>query len=385
MPGARGTAAVSWTVGSCCIAVGCRGSASFILGRCDIGCRLVPTTRGKRGVDRNERLLLLLAMLRRQRAPLSFAKLRQDLPGAWEGARAAARRKFERDKKSLEDLGVLLRWDAAGDGYVLDRRSLDLRPVHLGPEQAALLRQAAALVAEDPSSPFAPEIHGAFARLAAVGEPTGPATDEPGGLLFHHPSREDDPDLPDRLGRVALAAWRRLPIRFLYRKPHEQEPSPRSLEPWGVFASRGRWFAVGRCPEAGAERTFALGRMGDVQVVGLPDGPPRFDRPRGFDLRAVAARKPWDFAMHDPVEVIVRAEEAIAGNVARVLVAEPCGDDPGVPGTVLLKRTVTWTSALVEALGEWIPRVEVAAPEEVRAAFRAPLDAIAGRHAEVAP
>jgi predicted DNA-binding transcriptional regulator YafY len=331
-------------------------------------------------VGPNERQLALLALLRRHREPLSFERLRSDLEGAWGGGKAAARRKFERDKKALAELGVVLRYDPRQSGYVLDRSALELRPIGLTPAQAALARQAAALVAEDRASPFAPEVRGAFFRLWSVDEPTDPEEPVAQDLVFHHPTRDRDPDLPDRLGRLALAAWRRLPIRFNYRRWPGAPLLDRALEPWGLFANRGWWYVVGRCPDLDARRTYGASRISEVRVEGLPDGRPRFDRPAGFDLREAAARKPWDFEVHDPVEVILRADADVAANVARVLDDARIEPDPKVDGAALLRRRVSWVQPLLDALREWLPRVEVVAPDEARDAWRRPLDAIAARH-----
>jgi predicted DNA-binding transcriptional regulator YafY len=337
-------------------------------------------------VGPNERQLAVLALLRRNREPLSFERLRSDLPGAWGGSRQAARRKFERDKKALAELGVVLRYDQRMGGYALDRRDLELRPVGLTRAQAALARQAAALVAEDRASPFAPEVRGAFFRLWSVDEPTDPEEPVAQDLVFHHPTRDRDPDLPDRLGRLALAAWRRLPVRFHYRRWPTASPLHRALEPWGLYACRGFWYVVGQCPDAGARRTYAVARISEVRVEGMPDGRPRFDRPADFDLRQAAARKPWDFELHDPVDVTIRADAEVAANVARVLDETEPVDDVEVPGTALITRRVSWSQPLLEALREWLPRVDVLAPEGVRQEWRAPLDAIASRHiGEVAP
>lgn len=329
----------------------------------------------------NERQLALLALLRRHREPLSLERLRRELPGSWGGSKAAARRKFERDKKALAELGVILRYDPRMQGYALDRASLELRPIGLTPTQAALARQAAALVAEDPASPFAPEVRGAFVRLWAIDEPVDPEEPAPQDLVFHHPSRDHDPDLPDRLGRITLAAWRRLPIRFNYRRWPTACPLLRELQPWGLFASRGWWYVVGHCPAADARRTYGVSRISEVRVEGLPDGGARFERPAGFDLRAAATRKPWDFDLHDPVQVSMRVDAAIAPNVMRVLEQTVVDGDPDGDAPVLLHRTTTWTQALLDALREWIPRVEVVAPEKVLREWREPLDSVAARHA----
>ena len=69
--------------------------------------------------------------------------------------------------------------------------------------------------------------------------------------------------------------------------------------------------------------------------------------------------------------------------MARVLDDTGVGPDPELDGAALLCRRVSWVQPLLDTLREWLPRVEVVAPDEARAAWRRPLDAIAARHGRV--
>jgi predicted DNA-binding transcriptional regulator YafY len=346
--------------------------------------------RSAGGLGRTERLLALLGALRSARIPLSFEQLHEQIPGAWEGPLAARRRTFERDKLALRELGVLVRWDAHAAGYALDPESSKLRNAALGAEERALLRQAAALVAADPASPFAPEVQGAMLRLAG-GELPGPGGagasdgDDASPVLLHHPTQAEGPDFAERLARLAQAVWRRLVTEFRYRRGGAlSRPYDESIEPWGLYVVRGHWYVVGRCPGRDAQRTYRVGRMEGVRVPKLPDGAPQFERPAGFDLRATAQRHPWDWDEHEPRHVVLRAEEPIARAVARALGGDATLGQ-AARGEMLVRRTVTSLDGLRPLLIDWMPRLVPEAPAALVQAWSRPLRALRARHSGTSP
>ncbi|GAA5531938.1 YafY family protein [Deinococcus aluminii] len=69
-------------------------------------------------------------------------------------------------------------------------------------------------------------------------------------------------------------------VAFAYRS-HAGEATRREVEVYGVVHLDGRWYAVGRCRERDALRTFRLDRISEPTELELP-----FTRPRDFDARA---------------------------------------------------------------------------------------------------
>ncbi len=328
----------------------------------------------RRSQGPEERQLALLVLFLRSRGALTRAEIWAAVPGAWDGKEASARRKFERDKRALRELGVTLDFDALRGCYQLDRSRHALLPVQLTAGEGVLLRQAGALVVEDAASPFAPEVLGALTRFMAAAHRTSPLAEPPGDLVLHHPATDADPELPVKLSRAVLAARRRLPLRFTYRAPHHRGRTDRELHPWGVFAKRGRWFVVGECQHQGAERTFQLAHASGLEVVGLPDARPRFERPRELDLEALADRPPWRYPVHELCAVTLRAEAELADAIARALGGRAEGVEVIVEASNL--------PALFERLLDWSPRVSVQGPEEAVRAWREPLRELLVAHGE---
>ena len=332
-----------------------------------------------------ERQLALLVALLRSRRAMTRAELYGALPEGWRGNAASSRRKFERDKRALRDLGVELHFDPARGCYSLDSTALRLGRLDLSPAEGVLLRQAAAAAVEDPAFPYAPEVLGALVRLSAAARTTSPLADPPSDLLVHHPAVElaEHPELAQRLAKLLRAVRRRLPVTFEYRRPWWPAASTRRLEPWGLFCRRGRWSVVGRCVDLAAERTYRLSGIEGLQVVGLPDSGPRFERPPGCDPAAAANRPPWRFDTHQEREVLVAVDAELAEGLARRLgESELRGEaaaGPRGPRRLVAVR-VTDAPALLRALRAELPRVAVLGPPDLAESWAAPLRRLLLRH-----
>ncbi|GDX80190.1 hypothetical protein LBMAG42_20010 [Deltaproteobacteria bacterium] len=294
------------------------------------------------------------------------------MPEAYDGDPASARRKFERDKRDLHQLGLTLAYDAARNLYAPPVDSLRRRRLQLSGAEAAICRLALALAAADPRSPLQADAAGCLARLARAIAP-GPAAPPP-PVHLHHPTRDVEPDLPDQLRRLGTAIRRRLPVRFTYRREGGGPRRAREVEPWGLYARQGRWYVVGWDKGRVAQRTFRIVRMRQLQVEGLPDGAPRFERDPAFDLAATAARPPWDWNVHAPVEAVLRVGAEVADSVVRGL-----GGDARYEGGVV-RRTVTNANALLVFAVERLPRVHPIAPAPLAEHWESRLKRIAERH-----
>ncbi len=314
------------------------------------------------------RQLALLVLFLRSRRPLTREEIWRSVPGGWTGALASARRKFERDKRGLRELGVSLDYDALRGSYTLDRGRHALISMELTAGEGVLLRQAGALIAEDEGSPFAPEVLGALTRLMAAAHRPSALADPPSDLVLHHPATDDDPDLPVKLARAVLASRRRLPLHFEYRAARWSQPASRIVHPWGVFARRGRWHVVGECQTALAERSFRLAHARALEIPGLPDARPRFVRPPGVDLAAIAGCPPWRYRVHDPIDLTLECDAALADSIARALGGRAEGREVSVATSNL--------QALLARLIDWMPRVRVTGPPSAVSAWREPLQAL---------
>lgn len=291
-----------------------------------------------------QRWIDLFAFLAARRRPVSFEEIMKGVPSYAadyaredERARSSVRRKFERDKAELREVGIPietvetgLRQDGQpGEGYRLARGDFylpylrilrgragspgQLRP---GPSRPApahefALREhelKAALeglehVCRIPASPLGAAARSALRKLTfdLAEVPTSPSTvlylDPPGG-----------PDPRDALESLTDALLRRKRVTFRYHGIRRNHVTDRCVEPYGLVFARSRWYLVGRDAVRGAVRTFRVSRMEAVQLAPERAKTPDYDVPSDFVLSAYAAREAWRLAegQERPLRVRVR-------------------------------------------------------------------------------
>lgn len=210
--------------------------------------------------NRAERLLAIVLVLLSTRRPLTRSEIRdavRDYPDGQE--QTAFERMFERDKDELRGMGIPVEAvetdDVEGIGYRLAAATAFLRHIDLDPAEAVVLGLASRLWDE---ATWGHDALNAVRKLELVGEFT---SEESAGSA-----------LSVRVNSVVLtklldAAATRCRVQFKYRKPGMPVADDRSVEPWGVVATRGQWYLVGHDTDRCATRAFRLSRvLGDVSI-----------------------------------------------------------------------------------------------------------------------
>jgi len=228
--------------------------------------------------DRTERLLNLLFALMASARPVPKHVLREAIDAYRESpSEEAFERMFERDKDELRSMGVPVETvegpDGVGgiEGYRVAADDYALPAVDFTADELAVLGLAARVWEQASLGPAAQR---AVQKLEALG--TGALVDGPVGIETRIATAE--PSFP-----VLLEAVRtRRAVRFDYRKPGDDAPSAREVQPWGVASRRGHWYLVGN----------------DVSRTRRPPLPGRRGRPGlrrgGFLRRAGGDRRAGD-------------------------------------------------------------------------------------------
>ena len=281
-------------------------------------------------MTKTERWLNLVAFLLDHHYPVAREELLgqvDDYKDDWNSGddtrRESARRKFERDKKELRDLGVVLETspvavehtDQPVDGYQLRahdfylpyidvrtrRQRTGSRPyalpaVTLEPEEVPVLRRAAERVARLGDTGLGAAAKSALRKLS-FDRPELDAGE--GERAFTAPTREGF----DREFAAILRAVRtRHALACRYYSIGRDEEAERTIEPYGMMLSWGRWYCVGRARDRNALRVFRVDRMRDVRV--LEDD--EFDVPRSFDIQSYLDRSPWELSNDKPIAARIR-------------------------------------------------------------------------------
>ena len=112
--------------------------------------------------SRTKRLLDLVVLLLDARRPISFAELREQFSEYRSAKPEAGQRAYERDKSTLLEMGVPLRYVTAEDsadapaegGYIIDRQKYRLPEVSLTADEVAVLVSTAAAARHQSDFPY---------------------------------------------------------------------------------------------------------------------------------------------------------------------------------------------------------------------------------------
>ena len=304
---------------------------------------------------RAERLVNLVIALLGTRQYVTAARIRATVPGyepddGTERADEAFKRMFERDKAELREMGVPLETGRTSvfdteDGYRIARADYELPEITLTGEEAAAVGLALRLWE---SAQLAGAAHSALVKLKAAGVDV-----DTGRSIPLQPRL----DAGEPAFEPAYAAARdRRQLEFDYRRPDDDAPTRRRVQPWGVVAWHGRWYLVGLDLDRQAPRQFRLSRVvGTPRAVG-PAG--AFEPPADVDLAEIVAGQ-------DAGEehlVVVRARPGTAIGLRRWATPLGAAED----GDDRLELRTTDPYGLADQLAMYGADVVVEHPAEVR-------------------
>jgi len=219
---------------------------------------------------KTERLLNLVICLLATRRYLSADQIRRTVAGYEDLGDEAFKRKFERDKEDLRDLGIPLETgsDSPFDdepGYRIRRDDYSLPDIAFEPAELAVLGVAARTWQH---ASLGGQAFEAVLKLRAAGVDIDDAV--PVAIETRVATSEP-----------AFEPLRRRPVKFDYRTPG----ATRHVEPWGLVSWHGRWYLAAYDSDRADTRVFRLSRIvGTVEPVGKAGS---VVVPEGTDIRAI--------------------------------------------------------------------------------------------------
>jgi proteasome accessory factor B len=237
------------------------------------------------------------------------------------------------------------------DGYRIARADYELPEITLTGEEAAAVGLALRLWE---SAQLAGAAHSALVKLKAAGVDVDASRSIPLRPRLDAGEPAFEP--------VYAAARDRRQLEFDYRRPDDDEPARRRVQPWGVVAWHGRWYLVGLDLDRQAPRQFRLSRVvGTPRAVGAAEA---FEPPEGVDLAAIVAGQ----ATGDEHLVIVRARPGTAIGLRRQAVSLGGAEDDRGNGEDRLELRTGDLQRLADELASYGADVVVEHPAEVRTA-----------------
>ncbi len=256
------------------------------------------------GVSRILNLLITLADQRRARSTAWIGAR----VGGYSGGADTVRKQLERDRAVLRDLGVRLEESTALDDegqteklYLLDTASSFLPPLQFTPGQWEAVAAAGRWAMEEE---LAEAVQAAVVKLT----PASPL-DAGCGVAPVVGAVPDSTDLTD----TDVRRLRRALDRFYYWPRLTAEGQDRILEPWGVAAVDGRLFLTGFDVDRGAQRTFRLSRIAQLEVLKefcttpVPDRPVRTLVTEGLEAASTLVTAKVLFRTEGALELRARA------------------------------------------------------------------------------
>ena len=322
--------------------------------------------------EKTERLLNLLITLLVSRTYVTKDRLRSVIEGYRGLDDAAFEKKFERDKDELRALGVPIEI-GSHEAYFDDAAGYRVRPdafalpdIELTAQEAAVVGLAARVWQH---AGLASRTTDAMRKLTAAG-----VSVDRSALDIAQPRLDAaEPSFTD----LWDATQRRTPVRFAYRRAGTIEATTRTLQPWGLVASQGRWYAVGHDVDRDDTRVFRLSRIeGAVRRAGPADS---YTVPADLDLRALTR----SLAPAEPVgeAVVLVRPGAGLGLRARATAAAPA-TTPTPPGDWdELRVPFAREDALVDEVLSYGTAAVLRSPEPLRARVVARLGAAVGEDA----
>lgn len=308
-----------------------------------------------------ERLVNLVIALLETRRPLTFEELRRRTGYYPQPDHATARRMFERDKEALRSLGVPIEtrqdFGMEDPGYLIDRRTYELRDIDLDAEEVAALALAVDMIgASEGALPLA---------KVAARAPAAAPLDAPPTRIGLEVTAVDP---------VAAAIVERRTVRFEYRTA-DGRSGPRAVDPYGIVRRRRAWYLVGRDHDRDDLRGFRFDRM--LGALEIADAVGTFTPPEGVDLAAVVSGP-------SPVPIDVELDVAEAG---RWTVAARGGRDLGAASQHVGdgRRRMLVAGLDPQRDRAWLlavaPEAAVVLPAELAAELRTALERLVAVHA----
>jgi proteasome accessory factor B len=185
---------------------------------------------------------------------------------------------IQRDIEVMRDqLGLPIAYEAQEHGYHFTEDVHDFPTVQVTQGELLALLVAQKAVEQYRGTPYHAQLETAFAKLLApLNEMTGYApSDEMVSFKVTAPAAHEL-DVFDRLER---AIGDQLEVTFDYRKPGSAQPEPRRVQPLHITHREGRWYLVAHDIDRSAMRTYAVGRITDVELSAR-----WFERPEDFSV-----------------------------------------------------------------------------------------------------
>lgn len=297
-------------------------------------------------MNKRERLLNLLCLLWSSKRSFTREEIfRRMAPYRSYANPETARRTFERDKKTLRQVGFDIQTSRPDEGpatYVLAQPGNVLGEMELSDAERMALAVSVAMV----KLGGALSVDRTLVKLGA-GSPLGIA-----------PMNVDMGEMEtEKIDELLGAVQTRSPVFFDYRG------SRRQVEPLRIATRRGQWYVQAR--ESETVKTFRIDRLSGLYVSLRED---MYDLKPHPDGPSILTAEPWEFGEEDAVETTVRFDAEAAWYV-RPRLPSSARITEEADGSLTVATTVTDRAAFFFWMLDFAADGVVVAPDSMRRAM----------------
>lgn len=292
---------------------------------------------------KRERLLNLLCLMWSSKRSFTREEIfRRMVPYRSYANPETARRTFERDKKTLRQVGFDIQTSQSVEGpatYMLAQPNDALDQLEFSDAERMALAVSVAMV----KLGGALSVDRTLVKLGA-GSPSGMA-----------PMNVDMGEMETKkVDQLLKAVQTRSPVFFHYKG------SRRQAEPLRIGTGRGRWYVQAR--EHETVKTFRIDRLSDLYVSPRED---MYDLTPASEEPSILTAEPWEFGSEDAVETTVRFDAEAAWYVRpRLPASARIREEPD--GSLTVVTTVTNRSAFYFWMLDFGADGIVIAPDSMR-------------------
>ncbi|NLE73352.1 MAG: WYL domain-containing protein [Actinobacteria bacterium] len=246
--------------------------------------------------EKTLRQLSLLSFLLDARRPVTAQEVMECVEGYAGMTAQNFKRRFFDDREDLRRVGIGIERMTSprlgpGEAFYLSDEDYRLPDLSLSREEYSALVSARILL--QGRFPYEKPLHLALAALS--GAQGHPLPTDGTHLVQHITVREgidDSEDLRTRLNRLEAAWQSQKSVRFLYHGVGSDEPTERTIDPYGLFLLDGHWYVVGRDHDKAALRMFRVDRI-QGRIHYRTKKPHDFPPPTDYEPEQFKARPPW--------------------------------------------------------------------------------------------
>jgi len=265
-------------------------------------------------MDKLERLGCLYLTFLNNPAGLSFSRIKEAMPSAYQGDPESARRKFERDKEELKMLGMEVKHFQ--DGSTLPNGRSARGHIYVPLEEVRKLPELK--LSSEELRELAVVIYGAIEENRGKDDEFADRLESVGVKLFYKsPGVVSFESVPmhrefsgffssegffEKLEIIHEALIKKRAVEIVYPDHHGNREA-RTVEGRGLVAYRGRWCLIAYCRNAAGIRSFYVDRIREIKILEN-----RFLPEKGFQIRNFSLH-PLAIKIHNPRSVRIELDE----------------------------------------------------------------------------